>query len=612
MDMLPKLTFIETLPFKDKVKEISFNEESGFSEIFQTSNEYSKITLKFESPLDKFAIIKISSDQDEAIEIVPGLDPVVIKKNTEDNKLVAGQYHFELKYCNKIYYSHYIVKSNILSNESVKYLRDFVDNMLNGLSKDFFYHKKDSSLNETSLPITLMQKYFDLSLQKKTIFFIFDSIFKNPILDLGNIYKKSNHSKRPDYKSLMWESKKGISNSNNSYSINIFNERRKEKIFNNLENQLLKKIIQKFSMDLNNLKKIIDLEVQKLDNEIQKLDFEKHQLEIEKEKIPNKNFGFEKAKSQIKYEQTVIFSKREKNNNKKKVYINHLTEIKKMLYRFNEYSNTEWFKSISSKNNFFISQRILKDNRYKKILDIYNKINSDNNLNKKNLVDNRGNKKTWKLFEYYNVGIVIKILIELGFEWTSGWLADDDNNNKYLGSLPTGTVMRFEKNDDRSFYIELKYDAESTLDANGKSGYFSENNRRPDILLSLYNSNDELLTDKSGLIIESKCRNIDNFFNKNFQTDVSAQLRDFKNMRYFNSRLLKEGKTAVCDPIFQVIVLYPKQTVKEDILRDNVYGNGIVYIQVQPTEIGFEESTIGYKNLKNMVGSFIEQALEGS
>lgn len=615
MDMQPKLIFIEELPFKNKEFEVYFDIDKGFSQKFITSNEYSKVSVILQSPLDIEATVKISSYEDKIIEIPSNSNPVVIMEGNKDNSMVAGRYHFELKYFNKKYVSFYSVKSNVLSDESVYYLRNFVDNMLSGLSKEFFYRRKEDTVLESNLPLTPMQKYIDLSLQKKAIFFTLQSIFNDPISDLVSIYKISNRSKKPDYKSFMWESKKGINNINNSYSLNLFNEKHKRISYVNPENRMLKKIIYKFISDLKNLRYAINKEIKNYDQEIKKIEVEYIHINQKKEEVRKRIFGFENEKNDLNHQQKVISARKIERINQKTAYEKHINEIDNLLYRFNQYYYIDWFKEVPLKNNLKISQRFSKDIRYKKIHDIYKTINSRDDLNKKIISDNRENRKTWQLFEYYNIGIVIKILIDLGFEWTSGWLADENNNNKYLSSLPPGTVLRFRKPNDPSFYLDVQYDAEfesfSTFNSK-KSSYYIENNRRPDILLSLFNSNGELLTNKSGLIIESKCRNKNYLFDDKFQTDVKKQLLDFKNMSYFNSRLLNEGEDSVWKPIFQVIVLYPKQDSEAILRHDNIYGRGIVYIQVQPTEINDEENTIGYKSLKNMIELFIKQALERS
>ncbi|MFD3156733.1 hypothetical protein ACFIJ5_07725 [Haloimpatiens sp. FM7330] len=245
------------------------------------------------------------------------------------------------------------------------------------------------------------------------------------------------------------------------------------------------------------------------------------------------------------------------------------------------------------------SLKLLKDKRCAQLYKIYKDlidIKKEDNKNKDKFRTSFPNKQTSKLFEYYTFVLIIKILNSNGYDWTRGWLADEDDCKLKDGDLPSETVLKFEKED---CYCELVYDMEIARDFKNKSQFISMSLRhnRPDIRLALFSKEDNKL--KGSVIIEVKCRKKPYITNK--KGEVMEQLSDYYNLcySYYDGEKNLAPERGV---IKNIIVTCPKQ---DDSYVKKTFGyNNFTLIQLEAKDNGV---IYGYNELEEEIVEFLNK-----
>lgn len=607
MDMLSDVYFIIYNRYSSQTitRKAHFSKEQAtFSGV--EVNEFTKVAVKLISS-DSNAKVIIDSCKEEGNprEEIPVDEEVIIMpgSNTE-GMLVPGQHIIEIHSHGEIGYAYYTVKSTIFTDETLLSLRKYLDEMLSGLSYDLLKEKMGMQLPHNSTNSTLFQTFQFIDKHRKYIEHNVRGILRNPITNIIGKYKITPYTRKPDAKSFQWQVKKGIEKTSFSPSLPLYKEKHKELTMFNLENQWIKYIINFLLRSLRKLNVSLQIEMDRIDLKVLNLkqQVEENTKQLNKAGISVNTYGYTNSVRSIKKNESNIQKKTLTLEKEKKTYEVNKQYVKNISKSLMLYEETSWLAELPIKKPSRPTQRMFKDHRYKSIYDIYLKLFKIENNNINSNKAGMRFKRTWQLFEYYSVGMVIDILKENGYQWVSGWLADKDNPNHYIGTLPGDTILRFNspKND---HFIEVAYDADLDRKIINKeySRYFNEIGRRPDIRMTIYKNDETIYSERAGLIIEVKCRNHHYIINNQIDPDIKEQLKDFKNLDYFNHTA---HDRPICKPIKQVVVLYPKQKGKDPVVLDHLYGEEIVYIQIEPGEYG-DKKPFGYESLKNRVNDFL-------
>ncbi|TYS57327.1 hypothetical protein FZC74_16685 [Sutcliffiella horikoshii] len=611
MDMLPKVLFSIFRPYSPpQVLEAKMSsEEVIFSGV--EVNEYDRVEITFTSSNTDDLLRMESYNSEEVTIIQSSITPVTIMGgNNSEHMLVPGYYQFEVITKTNRYFSYYYVKSKDFSDESLINLRRYLENLLNGLSYDLIKQRLGMATPISDLSPTLLQSFQFLSKYKKVIKSNLDLIDKDPIMDLRGEYRLSKFSKRPDYKSIRWQAKKGAQRNSFSHNPTLFYEKHSKLTYLNVENQWIRYIILYFLQTLRKLEISFQKESLNLDK---KMSLQENNLIRTRNQIKStKSYGYERTLVNFRNTEKRIQDKLQELSKEKQNYLDYIQFLREITYYFTEYENSFWLDIVPEQKPKKVSQRLLRDYRYRKVYSLYKELFK---LETKKIDSNIAGiqfRRTWQLFEYYNLGLVIDILRDNGYIWTGGWLANKDNPNQHIGTLPPDTILRFDK-PNANHYIEVAYDTEveSNIIDRSYSRYFNPTGRRPDIRITIYNEDNTLYTEKAGLIIESKCRRHKYIINENIDPDVKWQLKDFLKLDYFDSTALEKGETPVKNPIKQVIVLYPKQPGMIPVKADHLYGESLLYIQIDPNDPLSNEKPYGYNSLKERVELFLSQVERG-
>jgi Domain of unknown function (DUF2357) len=611
MDTQPKVIFKIHRPYLEpKVQEAVIDESCiAFSGI--EVSEYDRVEVQFNSPFDKNSVLKIETyESNEELELRHSEQPITVMNGyNSEHMLVPGHYRIELLTNNKKILSYYKVRSKDFSDESLMNLRSYLENMLKGLSYDLIKQKLGMASPVTDFNPTLLQLFQFINKYKDRIKSNLDLIVKDPITDLKGEYNITTNPRKLDNKSFRWQALKGEQKDSVSISPRVFYEKHTKLAYNNVENQWVKFIINFFlqllrKLEVSFMREISEVTKKSESQHLQLLE-NRNRIEIVKNGNP---FGYQKSLESLKRNEKRIQRRIEELEKEMLIYSKQKLFLRKLTYFFTEYEKTSWILPLSPHKPKKITQRMLKDYRYRKIYHLYKELARLENRKVESQLPGLQFRRTWQLFEYYNVGLVINILKEVGYKWVDGWLAAKDNPHMHIGTLPAGTIMRFER-EESDHYIELAYDneIENSIIDQSYSRYFNDAGRRPDILLTIYSKDGSLYSNKAGLIIESKCRRHRYLINQSIDPDVKQQLRDFKNLEYFDASAYQSGDDPVKTPIQKVIVLYPKQTGIAPVKLDHVYGESMVYLQVEPNDPNINEVSFGYENLKAKLDSFISQ-----
>lgn len=209
---------------------------------------------------------------------------------------------------------------------------------------------------------------------------------------------------------------------------------------------------------------------------------------------------------------SVLYREIASNNKKKQIIEKNLNNLYKLKGKLNHYINETWLKYIDLNfNTTFITTRVLKNYHYNEIYNMYSKFRNTTIIKGFDLVFPY--KKTSTLFEIYSFLIIKDIFEELGFIWTNGWLKSNTYDNLYNGDLASGDSVILENDD---YKIIIAYDTYIGMPDELKDVKLSQlstkpdnQHRRPDILISLYKSNELLGCE----VVEVKYRRKLNIYN---------------------------------------------------------------------------------------------------
>lgn len=575
--------------------------------------EYVKVLVKVVSPDNNTPVtLKIETCGSEEVMEVTNSDGDLILMSGEnsDHMLVPGLYPFEVTMGDNKYYSYYKVLSKDFSNDSLLNLRKYLERLLKGLSYDLVKQRLGMAIPVSDMNPSLLQLFQFIDKNKRHIKKNLEKVLEDPLTDLKGQYKIRENTRRPDSKSFRWQAQKSVHQHSLYQAPRFYYEKHTQLTRRNVENQWVKYIVKYFLHSLRKLEVSFQKEINQVVKKIESQ--EKFLLQNQRQmQLGSQSFGYKKTVEELKKAKKRFESRIVELKDEKKVYDNYKQFIRQITFLFTKYENTEWLQEISIQKPKKVSQRMLKDHRYRKLYSLYNELTHLETKHVESSIPGIQFRKTWQLFEYYSVGIVIDILRDNGYIWTEGWLASKDSPHQHIGTLPQDTILKFEKTNS-DHYIEVAYDTElesSILDTT-YSRYFNNAGRRPDIRVTIYRSDGSLYSEKSGLIIEVKCRRHYYLINQDIDPDIKLQLRDFMRLEYYDSTASQQGGAPVKMPIKQVIVLYPKQNGMAPVKNDHVYGESMVYIQIEPSDPLSEAKPFGYDQLHRKVVHFLSQIEE--
>lgn len=481
---------------------------------------------------DESAELIVETFEEDIKSVKNGETVNLTSRIDEEGLLVPGFYMILLKTKDINFNGYYRINPSSLSWQGLENIKLYLEKLVKGLT----YNLNSERIISKGDIINFGDKYEKLN----NFSYILNSIINNPIEDMKKEYIRTSVTKHMNSKVQYLINKKGASDYNGIVKEN-FSSVSKLSV-DNLENKWLKKILMQYLIYLKNI-----------ENEL---------------KVYSSNIYINEIN-----------------------YIVNLRGVISYQLRCSWLSNIKLYKNITKP-----SLRMLKDRRYYKLYEIYNKITNKGLWGNEQKEEVYSFKKTSKLFEYYIFMLIINIIKDFGYEWKSGWLADQKGENLNT-DLQSGTILRFES---KSNIIEIAYDEEiKEIDLkNPASGFVPLNTRhkRPDVRIALFDKNYYF---KNAIIVEVKCRKQKYLFNSEGETDIMKQLKDYKALGYYE---LKDGNGEVIwNAINNVIITYPKQFNEREKYSHPIYK--FSFIDIEPSEN--EEDILGYDELKREIQNLL-------
>lgn len=579
------------------IREIDILEYPDFflgSDFFQFT-EHLGASIKLNSD-DVNSFIEIAAyDSEEIIILKPDGSEYELSTGGEtENMIVPGYYEIKIHTLSKTFEGLYRVAPSTLSWVGLMKIRDYLEDILEGLSYNLYW-KKLGKQGEAIINNSFTEMYKHIVNNEKMLINLLESLIKDPITNLSNQYKERSYSQRPDMKSQKWLSRKGISVNTNPYIPEKTYEKHCIMDKDTLENKWIKKILVYTIHIIVRLERSYVRVNDRLKKEMleKEIEFDKYKLQYKT--AVNARFVTANFRSRL-FNKINIISKsiaiyKEKVSFTEKTLFN-LKKIKNSLAR---YQYETWISEISGYEKVNKpSLKMLKESRCLKLYNFYKDLVSLD----KNTGGNKTSflyKKTSLLFEFYTVAIIIERLVEKGYNWRNGWIKDVTDPIVYNGELQEETAMLFEND---QYICELIYDKEvaRTLDNPLRSQLINVNSahNRPDIRLSLYDKEtDDLL---SVMIIEAKCSKSRNIYNKDGDTRAVEQIRDYSSFRCYDAKLRRYSHL-----VSKVVLVYPKQQPRIN-YPDTLLN--CIFVQIDP--VGNNESKDELSELYGVLDNFLE------
>src|SRR5690625_3073718 len=559
-----------------------------------------KVELKSEDN-DAFVKIQLDADKNPTTIFANSGEIELLEGGNTENMLVPDYYLFEIRSSTQNYSAFFKITSQHFPSEELLNLKEYLNKLIRGLIYDL-NHKKYGLFPEEGLTIgSLIQFYDKINRERSQILNILKSVIDDPIENISNEYQIRPYTRNPDLKSIRWQISKGETKGGTADKPLVYNEKQTILSRENLENQWIKYILQELLEVFRSVNQSLNVEKNHITERQESLLLRKKENKAKRNRFKRNRYAYRNQLRRLKREIKRQREERKEIDKRLKSVTDRIRTIKWWKTSLILIKEDYWLQNIKEERPKRIPKSLLRDWRYKKIYDYYRKLykikKKDTTLDTYSDMQRR----TWELYEYYTVGLVVDILQELGYDWESGWLADYDDLylSSGLGGLPQDTLMYF-KSKEGDHYIESAYDYRIEQSYNKKiekGQYFHLRQRRPDIRLTILDSSKSIYsrvdsTIKPGLIIEVKYRNHGNILGRKYSTDVKEQLIDFLDLRYYDPKLFDE-KLGPEEPIKQVIVVYPKQNRGKAFERDREYGNRIVYLQLSPSNQDDADSPFG-------------------
>ena len=570
----------------------SLIEEKGGNTPLFSFLEYERCQVELLSDEPEATLELEYMNEDGNVSIHPYQPFILSEGNDDDQGFIPGIFTIRYKSKKSRWEGFFQVKPQSLQHEELSQMRELLESKATGITRNV-YSKKLSSTDEvfsknTLDSLTFLIQHFD-ELMKSL-----NQVLKHPIEELDQDYQITPKNRKPTAKSQRWDVTKG-----QRYKLGqvqqVFYAPKRFVNQNNRENQSLKHMLMMISSHLIYLHQQYSNTIDLLSSQIEILK-EDVRLISEHQSSLKDSFNLKKQRGSLGNELRIRTMELENMEIKLKNQLQYSRQIHLMNAQLMTILNESWMTQITPLFKGIVSQRFLKTPSYSFIYQIYQQLNKRQEEGEHN--PTFPYYRTSKLFEYYNVLLLIELIQKQGFNWISGWLKDFHLVEKQTFSLNSEEEMIF--NHENGYRLRLSYDkflkesAIAKLNQKEQLVSVNSNSRRPDILLELYEGTEFL----SAMIVEVKYRKIYNLFHKVHETDAMKQLVDYRALNYYNPNKRPMMQRNAVDTI---ITIYPNHE-NSRFVHDETYG--FKFIPVSP--IGFTTENTGVVYVESALQEFLE------
>lgn len=487
-----------------------------------------KFTADFGAEEAKLIIDKAQADSEKII-LYPGQEK---KLAYGDFKWVPDEYLITVQIKNKKYYSALIVDPKNMNEDQLQRMRKEINDLVKGVIYDLSSSKnKGSSLLKDTELLKTELSLLDLLEDNLTVLInTLNDILKNPIKSLVKEYEVRKDRFKMDQKAVKWLGSNKSNSINNSVERPQLLYQKKMKFdLSNDENKWLLKIIDYIRMELRVIENKLKQEKVMRENkfEAEKKEIEKLKLKLEEMENSHNPYLFKTEKQNCRSKIWGKEAELEESQNYIDLLENYLLKSKKLMKQIAVlYDDQLYFDNNNFRKVKKPGKKLFKDFRYKYFYDFYQKL-MENKSNSDFKEKNYEYKKTEKLYEYYIMINIIKVLVELGYDWSDQEPFKKRIKEKSLLNISSASVLTFESADQ---IIEIHYDEELDNHSYQSSKkefniFAASSNLQPDFRVDIYDRQKNHLR---GFVVEVKYRSFDKLYNEKNQTNVFKKLTDYK------------------------------------------------------------------------------------
>lgn len=592
MDTLAKIEL--RTKFNDN-KVIILNDEKDWNKSLFEISEHGQCEIIFISDFPESSLWLEYMNEEGGIRLFPNQSFELVKTNLEDEGYVPGEFILSFsKDLQTQYNGYFTVVPTTFTQNTLDLMRKCIEDKAYGLSRNIYLKKKGRNTTgyseDDSYILLYLVNNFDYIVQT------FRYIERTPIVDLIQVYTKTPISKKTTTKSQRWRLMKGYGEFN---KINeLFYEPKKFLSEDNKDNQYVKYYLYNLMERVSLLRKNHNSLIIQFNTRYRQLEEDVDKLLTEYSKIKG-DFNIKKSNQIISHELKIKQQELNKYKYQIESYENNFKPVNDLYNHLVRLLNETWLKDVKLVSNKTFSKSLLKNKGYLNLYNILNELNKKQDQGNTNFYFPQH--QTTKLFEFYCVLLVIDIIQDNGFTWESGWLKDQEFNNKpYMCTLNSGEEMTFIHN--LGYRLRISYDKFLNMSFEARKQEMEQlvsvnsYNRRPDIILELF---DEKRKFMRAFIIEVKYRRLKYLYNKHNDTDPMRQLAAYRELNYYDP---SQNPALIRSAVDSVVVLYPEHDGSK-VLQDEDYG--FKFIPILPTDFNITDSK--FEILIDSINKFLNQ-----
>ena len=573
--------------------EVMFSNQKEQTKPLFVFTEYGRCEIEFYSE-EETAYLEIESMTEEGIiKLMPSHSFLLSSSENPDECYVPGNFSIRLIQQHQKTDGYFSVLPQNLSEESLKKMCDLLEEKAQGVTRNLHSHQlmikgETQSTNELDLFGFLIQHFEEL-MESIT------RVIRYPIEDLEQVYQLTKSSKKPTTKSQRWLDTKGQRYAT-ADSQERFYEKRNAITYNTVENRSLKHMLFQISDKILGLIKSYRANYKSLLQQQTLLEVEIENLRFRRDNISD--FGaFKKTKAMVNRELDLKTDELDALKQRIEIHQRYTRQIQEMHGHLLIALNDSWMSEVPMAFNGRVTKRFLKTSGYAFIYELHQKIM---------LFEDEGIAtptfplhQTSRLFEYYNIFLIIELLKKQGFIWKKGWLKDFKRSSYQTYHLEAGETLSFE--DDRGYRIRLSYDkflktsSEAKFTQEKQMVSVNSMSRRPDILIELFHEEKFL----SSMVVEVKYRKVYSVYQDKHETNAVKQLLDYRALNYYDPSQRPMLKQNVVDTL---LIVYPSHEGGR-FIYDELYD--LKVIPLSPT--GFDEKTEGVEAIQTALTDFLNR-----
>lgn len=575
-------------------KECDITNETNWLDPIFSFSEYSRCELTFEST-DPTATLELEYLNEEGVVTLSPYDRIVLADTqVRDEGYIPGNFKLKLTTGHQTWEGYFSVLPQSVDAETLTQMRELLEKKANGITRNLYSQKLIGKEQDYEVDCLNLLTY--LSQYQDELFQALLQVERNPIESLEQQYVQSTISKKQTAKSQRWLATKGHqAKAQNSQQ--LYYEPKMRLNLDTPENRCLKHIL----YDLLNKTARLNEHYQ---HELTELTERYHTLLLDLERLKEaqtkgSSYHFKKHRGSISFE---IQLKQEELDEYQKRIESHkqrFRPVRTLNAQLQHLLNETWLQPITPIFKGLVTQRLLKNRAYAYLYLVYQEINKSVDEGQDQLTFPYH--QTSKLFEYYNVLLLIELLEQQGFVWESGWLKDfaEQRNYPQVCSLNAEEELWFKRPD--GFRLRLSYDkflnnaSEAKRLNEEQLVSVNSSSRRPDILMELFDEAQFI----SAMIVEVKYRKLNSLYQELAETDVMKQLIDYRALNYYDPN---RRPNMIRNAVDTIIVIYPNHEGSR-YLHEESYD--FQFIPLSPT--GFDPSVEGVKRVQQCLNDFLDR-----